>query len=268
MPDRPVVCRRFGPRRVAADAAARHEAARPGRARALGEPAQPDRRLERRRRGARTGRRARLRRRPGRLPAALRGGSVVRAAVLRGRGHHPGAVQPHGDGRRHVRRQADRARALSTLAARRWRSGAGARVARARRASRDRDHPRPRRGRTSRRPGRSGPRTLRTGAGSRLAAGQLPAPLPRAVGTPCPARVLPGGALPAAPCRALPQHVSGQHRHPELHRPPRPRRLSLDHRGDPARQPATADLRPGLPGALRIGLRARRQQRGRLHPTA
>ena len=54
MPDRPVVCRRFGPRRVAADAAARHGAARPGRARALREPAKPDRRLERRRRGART----------------------------------------------------------------------------------------------------------------------------------------------------------------------------------------------------------------------
>ena len=268
MPDRPAVCRRVGPRRVASDAAARHGAARPGRARALREPAKPDRHLEWRRRGARTGTHARLRRRPGRFPSALRLGSRLRPADSRVRGNRPGAVHPHGCGRGHVRRQADRARALSTLAARRWRSGAGARVARARRASRNRDHPWPRRGRTSRRPGRSGPRALHTGAGGGVAARQLPAPLPRAVGAPRPAGVLPGGALPFAAGGALPQHVSGQHRHSELHRPPGPRRLSLDHRGDPARQPAAADLRPGLPGAVRIRLRARRQQRGRLHPAA
>ncbi|MCK7577580.1 MAG: hypothetical protein MZV65_18425 [Chromatiales bacterium] len=66
--------------------------------------------------------------------------------------------------------------------------------------------------------------------------------------------------------RALPRHLSGQHRHPELHGPPRPWRLSRHHRGHPARQPAAADLRPGLPGAVRICLRARRQRRRRLHP--
>ena len=69
----------------------------------------------------------------------------------------------------------------------------------------------------------------------------------------------------AAPCH---QHLSGQHRHPELHRPPRSRRLSRHHRGHPARQPAAAGLRPGLPGAVRIRLRARRQQRRGLHPAA
>ena len=89
-----------------------------------------------------------------------------------------------------------------------------------------------------------------------------------AVGKPCPARVLPRGALPGAQCGALPPHVSGQHRHPELHGPPRSRRLSRHHRGHPARQPAAADLRPGLPGAVRIRLRARRQQRRGLHPAA
>ncbi len=75
---------------------------------------------------------------------------------------------------------------------------------------------------------------------------------------PCPARVLPGGALPGAQCRALPPHLSGQHRHPQLHGPPWSRRLSFHHRGHPARQPAAADLWSGLPGALRIRLRSRR----------
>ena len=65
------------------------------------------------------------------------------------RGHRPGAVQPDGDGRGRVRRQADPARALSPLAARRRRSGAGARLAGARRAPGDRDHPRPRRARAT-----------------------------------------------------------------------------------------------------------------------
>ena len=88
---------------------------------------QPDRRLGWRRRGARPGRRARLRRRPGRLPAALRSGPVVRSAVVRVRGHHPGAVQPDGDGRRRVCRQADPPCALSPLAACRRRSAASAR---------------------------------------------------------------------------------------------------------------------------------------------
>ena len=54
--------------------------------------------LGRRRRGARPGCRARLRRRPGWLPAALPGRPVVRSAGVRGCGHHPGAVQPDGDG--------------------------------------------------------------------------------------------------------------------------------------------------------------------------
>ena len=72
--------------------------------------------------------------------------------------------------------------------------------------------------------------------------------------------------MPRAPRGALPPHVPGEHRHPELHGPPRPRRLPRDHRGDQARQPAAADLRPGLPGAVRVRLRPRRQRRRRLHP--
>ena len=142
------------------------------------------------------------------------------------------------------------------------------RAAGACRAPGDRDHPRPRRRRASRRPRRIGARTRHAGAGGRLAAGQFPALLPRAVGKPCPARVLPRRAVPDTQCGALPQHVSGQHRHPELHGPPRSRRLSRHHRSHPARQSAAAGLRPGLPGAVRIRLRARRQQRRRLHPAA
>ena len=50
-----------------------------------------------------------------------------------------------------------------------------------------------------------------------------------------PARVLPGGAVLRAPGRALSRHVSGQHRHPELHRSHRSRRLSSGDRGHQAR---------------------------------
>ena len=99
-----------------------------------------------------------------------------------------------------------------------------------------------------------------------MAAGQLAALLPRAVGESRSARVLPGGAVLRAPGRALPRHVSGQHRHPELHRSHRSRRLSSGDRGHEARQPAAADLWPGLPRAVRIGVRSRRQQRRRVHP--
>ena len=88
------------------------------------------------------------------------------------------------------------------------------------------------------------------------------------MGKPCPPRVLPRGAVPATPRSAVPQHLPGEHRHPELHGPPRPRRLPRDDRGHPARQPAAAGLRPGLSGALRIGLRARRQGRRGVHPAA
>ena len=265
---RPAVRRCARPRCVVAHAPARHEAARPGRARTVRQPAEPDRRLGRRR-GGRSRRRARLRRRPGRLPAAVRGGPLVRSPVVRVRRHRPGAVQPDGDGRGRVRRQADRACALPSLAPRRRRGGrVGAPAAGARRAPDKRDHPRPRRARPSRRPRRGGARAHRPGAGGGLAARQLPAPLPRAVGAARAARVLPRGALPGAQRGALPPHVSGQHRHPELHGPPRSRRLSRHDRGHPARQPAAADLRPGLPGAVRIRLRARRQQRRRLHPAA
>ncbi len=59
------------PRCVAPDAQAWHEAARPGRARAFGEPPAPDRHLGGRRRGARRRPRPRVRRWPGRLPAAV-----------------------------------------------------------------------------------------------------------------------------------------------------------------------------------------------------
>ena len=99
-----------------------------------------------------------------------------------------------------------------------------------------------------------------------MAAGQLAALLPRAVGASRPARVLPGGAVLRAPGRAVSRHVSGQHRHPELHRSHRPWRLPGGDRGHQARQPAAADLWPGLPRAVRIGLRSRRQQRRRVHP--
>ena len=47
--------------------------------------------------------------------------------------------------------------------------------------------------------------------------------------------ILPGRALPGAQCGALPQHVSGQHRHPELHGLPWSRQLSCHYRGHPAR---------------------------------
>ena len=80
---RPAVRRRARPRCVVAHAPARHEAARPGRARTVRQPAEPDRRLGRRR-GGRSRRRARLRRRSGRLPAAVRGGPL-RAIPCRSR---------------------------------------------------------------------------------------------------------------------------------------------------------------------------------------
>ena len=50
-----------------------------------------------------------------------------------------------------------------------------------------------------------------------------------------PARVLPGGAVLRAPGRAVSRHVSGQHRHPELHRSHRSWRLSRGDRGHQAR---------------------------------
>ena len=81
----------------------------------------------------------------------------------------------------------------------------------------------------------------------------------------CPEGAVPG---PAEPHRTLPQHLPGQHRHPQLHGPPGPWRLPRHDRGHPPRQPAAADLRPGLPGAVRIGLRARQQRRRRVHPAA
>ena len=52
VPDRPPVRRRVRPRWVVAHAPPRHEAARPGRAGAFRQPAEPDRRLGRRGRGA------------------------------------------------------------------------------------------------------------------------------------------------------------------------------------------------------------------------
>ena len=149
-------------------------------------------------------------------------------------------------------------------------ASAGAQLAGARCAADDRDHPRPRRRRPSGRPGRCGAATGGAGAGGRLAIDQLAALLPRAVGKPRAARVLPGGCVSrsAASYRPVPPNLPGQHRHPQLHRPPGARRLPRHDRGDPARQSPAADLRPGLPGAVRIGLRARRQQRGCLHPAA
>ena len=222
VPDRLAVRRRVGARCVVADAPARHESARPRRAGSGREPAGADRRLGRRRCAGR-GLLARFRRRLGRFPPAFRGGSDVRPAVARVRGNRARAFQFDGDGRGNVPRQADRPRALPALATCRWRRNAGARPARARRALDRGDQPRSRRRRAPRRArrGRSGARG--PGAGGRLAARQRVTPLPRTVGTPCPARVLPGGALPRAQSRAVPQHVPGQHRHPELHRAPWPR---------------------------------------------
>ena len=194
----------------------------------------------------------------------------VRPAVARVRGHRPGADQPDGDGRGRLRGQADPARPLPPLAARRGRGAAGACAAGARRAPGDRDHPRPRRRRPSGRPRRMAALELATqGLAAAWPLGSSLRSLPRAVGAPRAARVVPRRPLPGpAPRRALPRDVPGQHRHPELHRPPGQRRPSRHHRGHPARQPAAADLRPGLPGAVRVRLRARRQRRRRLHPAA
>ena len=61
-----------------------------------------------------------------------------------------------------------------------------------------RDQSRSRRRRPSGRPRRNDPRAGRPGPGGGLAAGQLPAPLPPAVGRPRPARVLPGRGVPRA----------------------------------------------------------------------
>ncbi len=97
-----------------------------------------------RRRSGRPGRRARFRRRSGWLPAVLQDERFMRATLICIHGHRPCAIQPYGDGRGRVRRQTDPARTLSPLAAGRRRRGAGARFAGARRASRGRDHPRPR----------------------------------------------------------------------------------------------------------------------------
>ena len=113
---------RAGPRRVAADAPARPRAARPRRAPARGQPA-----------GARS-------RRWGGGDVGQSGDAllvfddgmggflplsasdlVMRPAVSRVGGRRPGAVHPHGHGGGRLRRQADRARGLPALAARRRR---------------------------------------------------------------------------------------------------------------------------------------------------
>ena len=108
------------PRCVVADATGRHDGARPGRVGPFGEPAAAGRGLGRRR-GAGQRCDARLRRWDGRLPATLRSGSIMRAAVILGRSDYAGAVHPVGDGRQRLCRQADPSCALSPLATRRGR---------------------------------------------------------------------------------------------------------------------------------------------------
>ena len=147
---RPAVRGRAGPRCVVVDASPRREAAWPGRAGSVGEPAAPARRLEWRRRDGRPGPGARLRRRPGGLPAALRSGPVMRATVVRVRGHHPRAVQPDGDGHGCLCSQAGAACALSPLAAGGRRRGVRSRSSGACRAPGGRDHSRTRRTRPPR----------------------------------------------------------------------------------------------------------------------
>ena len=99
VPDRPAVRRRCRPQCLAADAAGRHERARPGRAGPCRESA-----AARSRPGVAAARgRARTRCSSSTMVWAASchfpSGSVVRAAVVRVRGDYPGAVHPDGDGR-------------------------------------------------------------------------------------------------------------------------------------------------------------------------
>ena len=94
---------------------------------------------------ARRGPGARLRRRPGRLPAAVRGRRVVPTAVARLRRRRARAVHADGDGRGRVPSAPDAPRALPALAARRQRRRrSGAPPARPRRAPGGRANARPR----------------------------------------------------------------------------------------------------------------------------
>ena len=124
VPDRPAVRSAFRhsaePRCVVADAAGRHDGARPGRVGPFRESAAAGRGLGRGR-GAGQGCDARLRRWVRRLPATVRSGFNVRAAVILGRSDYAGAVHPVGDGRQRLCRQADPSCALSPLATRRRR---------------------------------------------------------------------------------------------------------------------------------------------------
>ena len=124
VPDRPAVRRRVGPRRVAADAPARHEAARPGRARSGPGTC-----------GARSTTGAAASRWQGEDAVLVfddgLGGFLPLSAAdlsceplsLASAGIVPAPSTPDGDGRGRLRRQADPARALPALAARRRRRG-------------------------------------------------------------------------------------------------------------------------------------------------